>query len=68
MAFLWNDLAYKIEQVNILQKSFMRSTPGAFLITLYGSMHTMNGAAFFARAISCEHIMFMKSTTGDKNL
>ncbi len=46
----------------------MRSKPGAFLITLYGSMHTMNGAAFFARAISYERIMFMKSTTGDKNL
>ncbi len=46
----------------------MRSTPGAFLKTLYGSMHTMNGAAFFARAIPYERIMFKKSTTGDKNL
>jgi hypothetical protein len=28
MAFLLTDLAYKIEEVYLLQKSFMRSTPG----------------------------------------
>jgi hypothetical protein len=28
MVFLWKDLAYKIEQVNLRQKSFMRLTHG----------------------------------------
>ncbi len=28
MAFLWKDLVYKIEKVNFLQKSFMRSNAG----------------------------------------
>jgi len=30
MAFLWKDLAYKIELVNLCQKCFMRLTPGAW--------------------------------------
>jgi hypothetical protein len=35
MAFLRDDLAYKVENVNLCQKSFVRLTPGANVIKLF---------------------------------
>ncbi len=38
MVFLWKDLAYKIEEINLWNKGFMTSTSGANVKQLFLSV------------------------------
>ncbi len=57
MVFLWKDLAYKIELVNLRQKNCMRSTPeGSALKSLWSSLSHSNSQLNFSSPKTSFHL------------